>query len=215
MYHLTASFVAVLGVLTSFYALLGERFKWASFGSFSVATKVPVEVFCVEGPIVMVTFVLYALLAFLLATERATSTCFYISASWAIIFMDMCIILHKDWRDIYKQNIDSMLHFVNAYISTFCLVNMQYLPTSFLLISLACWGALVMSRVIRRYLEKIRPRLPSRELERARNRQGEGHTQTQSQSGQNQTSRATQHSATGTNGVYMNGSRVSPRSTAR
>mmetsp|Transcript_10306 Transcript_10306/g.32836 ORF Transcript_10306/g.32836 Transcript_10306/m.32836 type:complete len:144 (+) Transcript_10306:325-756(+) len=51
MYHIVASGVAVVGMIASLVALLGERFQWGSFVQFSVATKVPVEIFCVSGPI--------------------------------------------------------------------------------------------------------------------------------------------------------------------
>mmetsp|Transcript_9154 Transcript_9154/g.18023 ORF Transcript_9154/g.18023 Transcript_9154/m.18023 type:complete len:239 (-) Transcript_9154:394-1110(-) len=163
MYHVFAATIAGVGMIVSLYALLGERFKWASFTRFSVATKVPVVILCVSGPIVMVTFILYAFLAFLLVTERATSTCFYISASWTVIFTDMSLILYRDWRDLCRRNVDLSLHIVNSVILIYTFANMPYTPTSFVLISLGCWGSLVMSRVFKRYMEKHRPRLPSRE----------------------------------------------------
>lgn len=51
MYHVFAATIAGVGMIVSLYALLGERFKWASFTRFSVATKVPVVILCVSGPI--------------------------------------------------------------------------------------------------------------------------------------------------------------------
>jgi len=166
MYHIMAAMVAVLGMAASVYALLGERYKWSSFVGFSVATKVPVEIFFVSGPIVMVTFLLYAVLAFLLSTERATSTVFYISASWAMIFIDMSLVLYDDWRDIFRKYVDTCLHTVNIYIAVYALINMPYTPTTFILITQACWGTLVMTRVVRRFMDGQRARLPSMELER-------------------------------------------------
>mmetsp|Transcript_15928 Transcript_15928/g.25989 ORF Transcript_15928/g.25989 Transcript_15928/m.25989 type:complete len:140 (+) Transcript_15928:1166-1585(+) len=139
MHHVVATSTAVIGMLVSIFALLGERLKWASFAEFSVATKVPVEVFFVSGPIVMVTLLLYGILAFLLATEQATSTVFYISASWAIIFLDMSLILYKEWKDMFRRNIDICLHSVNIVITAYAFSHMPYTPTAFIIISLGCW----------------------------------------------------------------------------
>ena len=171
MYHIFASCVACFGMLASIIAMIGEKYKWASFGEFSIATKVPVELFFVTGPIVLVTTLLYGMFAFLLATERATSTVFYFSASWSVIFTDMSLILYKDWRTLVHRRIDMCLHAVNIITAGYSFANMAYMPTSFLLIVSGCWGCLVMSRVVKRYFEKHRPRLPSRELERARERE--------------------------------------------
>jgi hypothetical protein len=139
MYNLVAALAALGGVVVSLAALLGERLKWASFEHFSVATKVPVEIFCVSGPIVMVTAVLYALLAFLLASERATSTVFYISACWSIIFVDMSAMLYSEWRDLLRGSVDVCLHSVNLVIVGYALLHMPYVPSTFILISLGCW----------------------------------------------------------------------------
>jgi hypothetical protein len=189
-------------------ALLGERLKWHSFGHFSVATKVPVEIFCVSGPIVMVTAVLYALLVFLLASERATSTVFYISACWSIIFVDMSAMLYSEWRDLLRGSVDVCLHSVNLVIVGYALLHMPYVPSTFILISFGCWyvsalgsgcraaaspsrhgvrvantclsrflsvsslilffssshrGSLVVSRILKRLLDKHRESLPSRD----------------------------------------------------
>jgi hypothetical protein len=139
MYNLVAALAALGGVAVSVAALLGERLKWHSFEHFSVATKVPVEIFCVSGPIVMVTAVLYALLAFLLASERATSTVFYISACWSIIFVDMSAMLYSEWRDLLRGSVDVCLHSVNLVIVGYALLHMPYVPSTFILISLGCW----------------------------------------------------------------------------
>lgn len=88
---------------------------------------------------VMVSFFLYAILAFLLATERGTSTCFHIASFWSMIFTDMSIVLYKEWREIFRRNIDMCLHAVNAVILLYSMLNMPYAPTTFVLMSLGGW----------------------------------------------------------------------------
>lgn len=46
--------VAMVGLFTSLFAYIGETFRWPSFLRFSVTTKVPIQIFGVNGPLVMV-----------------------------------------------------------------------------------------------------------------------------------------------------------------
>mmetsp|Transcript_10306 Transcript_10306/g.32838 ORF Transcript_10306/g.32838 Transcript_10306/m.32838 type:complete len:88 (+) Transcript_10306:794-1057(+) len=87
----------------------------------------------------MVTVFLYGVFAFLLATERATSTVFHMSVCWSIIFLDMSLILYKDWSDMVHRNIDICLHTVNLAIVCYSFVDMPYFPTTFLLVTFGCW----------------------------------------------------------------------------
>jgi len=66
----------------------------------------------------MLTFFLYGILAFLLATERATSTVYYISASWLIMFLDMSCVLYESLFDIITRPVDLCFHLINL-VSTF------------------------------------------------------------------------------------------------
>jgi len=171
------------GAGVSAVALYGEHRKWPSQAAFSVATKVPVELFCISGPIVLVTFTLYLLLMFLVVTchhsARAEaehledvnySTCmapvFYISAGWSTVYVDLCFALYSDISELFRQRFDMSLHAINCALTVLAFFSLGEMPWAFLLCGVGFWSSILFARIWRRIRMKRRPRLPSRELQK-------------------------------------------------
>lgn len=140
----------MVGLFTSCLAYIGEMFRWPSFLRFSVTTKVPIQIFGVNGPLVMVGAVIYLMLVVyfsLLAPRRGTGFPFYITTMWSIIFIELGFDHYKTWIDMCTPVVDIVLHAVNAVIITYSFLKLNYFPVTFLLGGSFFWGMLVLARV--------------------------------------------------------------------
>merc|ERR1712176_1236425 len=97
-------------------AFVGEARRWSSYGQFSIATKIPVQIFGVKGPLVMVSAFLYFLMGFLLATETGTGTVFYFCSSWTVIYIDMGMEWYESWKSMFTPVIDCVIHTTNLIV---------------------------------------------------------------------------------------------------
>lgn len=57
-------------MISSCYTFLGETFRWKSYGSFSIATKIPVKILCFTGPLCVISFLLYLIISVLLYIQH-------------------------------------------------------------------------------------------------------------------------------------------------
>lgn len=148
-----ASAVCGFGALFSLYTMVVEHFKWdaKSFQRFSVATKIPVEVFCLSGPLVLVSAVIYAIMAVLWLLDSGSSSIFFISASWSAIMIDMSFVCYTNvMAEICANRVDVVLHVVNLFTVVFAFQHLRFVPLTFILCGLTFWGAVIAIRVCRR-----------------------------------------------------------------
>ncbi len=153
-------FVLVVGIITSAVALVKEIKRLSNPNKFSVSTKIPVQIFCISGPLVFVTLILYSLLAILIYLQpNKTISVFYISTSWSIIFIDMNITYYfrqpfymmqqqqqQQLQDTFIQptlsdlsKIDLLLHLVNIITTIHSYSKLPFVPVAFILSSLSFW----------------------------------------------------------------------------
>ena len=159
----------LVGAAISAVALYGEHRKWPSQADFSVATKVPVELLCITGPIVLVSFTLYLLLAYLIVTchdSASMKPVFYISTGWTMVYLDMCVTMYKNKSEIFTQRFDMSLHTVNFSLAILSYIFIDIFPWAFAMCAGGFWASIIVARVYRKYRLTRRPRLPSRELQR-------------------------------------------------
>lgn len=162
--HSFPLFVLLLGIIISAVALVKEIKRASNPNHFSVSTKIPVQIFCISGPLVFVTFILYSLLAILIYLQpNKTISVFYISTSWSIIFIDMNVTyyfrqpfylmqqqqqqqLQQNMQDTFIQptlsdlsKIDLLLHLVNIITVIHSYSRLPFVPVAFILSSLSFW----------------------------------------------------------------------------
>lgn len=155
-------FVLMLGIIISIIALYRESKRLGNPNRFSVSTKIPVQIFCISGPLVLLTLILYLLLLILLYLQpNRTTSVFYISSSWTIIFMDMNVTYyfrqpvyllpqhqqhhpigsyfynHPGLYDLSKT--DLSLHLVNIITVIHSYSKLPFIPLAFIIGSLSFW----------------------------------------------------------------------------
>jgi len=146
--------VCVVGAVASLVSLALERYQWdlASYNRFSIATKVPVQVFCVSGPLVLVSACLYSLLALLLLMD-GTREVFFVTASWTAICVDMSCVMYDAVGQMLSNWIDVVLHLVNIAILAHTFRQLDFLPSVFIASGSAFWGVVIGIRICRRFRE--------------------------------------------------------------
>jgi hypothetical protein len=146
--------VCMAGVAASLTSLAFEKYQWnmSSFSRFSIATKVPVQVFCVSGPLVMVSAFLYLILALLLLMD-GTREVFFIAASWTAICIDMSLVMYETSAisQIANNWIDVCLHVVNALVVVHTFNKLHFFPVVFMASGVAFWGVVMSIRVYRKW----------------------------------------------------------------
>lgn len=133
--------LCLLGVGLSVLVLVGEQFHWFpnSFQRFSVATKIPIEIFCVTGPVVLLSAVIYTIMLVLLLMDSNTSSVFFLSASWTAILMDMTLICYDEVVHLTKSKDDLAMHAINLLIVYFAFARLRFVPYTFILCGLFFW----------------------------------------------------------------------------
>ena len=146
--------ICVTGALLSCLSLAFERNQWdlASYNRFSIATKVPVQVLCVSGPLVLVSACLYSLLALLLLMN-GTREVFFIAASWSAICIDMSLVMYDSLSQILANWIDIVIHLVNFAVLVHTFRQLRFFPVVFMVSGLTFWGVVIGIRLWRRYQE--------------------------------------------------------------
>ncbi|KAH9259073.1 hypothetical protein BASA81_002693 [Batrachochytrium salamandrivorans] len=141
-------FLCLLGVGLSVLVLMGEQFHWFpnSFQRFSVATKIPIEIFCVTGPVVLLSAVIYTIMLVLLLMDSNTSSVFFLSASWTAILMDMTLICYDEVVDLTKSKDDLAMHAINLLIVYFAFARLRFVPYTFILCGLFFWISVTVLR---------------------------------------------------------------------
>jgi hypothetical protein len=148
-----ASVICAFGAAFSLYTLLVEHMKWdpKSFQRFSVATKIPVEIFCISGPLVLVSAIIYTMLAGLLLTGSSSSSAFFIASSWSAIMIDMSFVCYSNAvYEIFSNRIDLVLHLVNAVTVVYTFNQLRFFPFTFVICGLSFWAVVIAIRVFRR-----------------------------------------------------------------
>jgi len=155
---LLAAIACGVGAVASVVSLVLERSQWdiASYNRFSVATKVPVQVLCVSGPLVMVSACLYSLLAVLLLMG-GTREVFFISASWAAICIDMSAVLYDSVAQMCANWVDLTLHAVNLFVVVHTFSRLPVLPGVFMVGGVVFWGVVLGMRLWRRLSDSKEP----------------------------------------------------------
>lgn len=150
--------VCAVGAVASLLCLARERYQWelASYNRFSVATKVPVQVLCVSGPLVLVSSCLYALLGALLLMG-GTREVFYICSSWAAICIDMSFVLYDRVQQVFTNWIDVVIHVVNLFVITRTFRQLQTVPVVFITSGTVFWTVVLGMRLWRRVGEAREP----------------------------------------------------------
>jgi hypothetical protein len=148
--NLIAAGICLLGAVSSIYALLVEQFKLdrASFSRFSVATKIPVEVLCLSGPLVLVSTIMYILLSALILLEGSSKYVFFISASWSAIVIDMSFVMYESVSDVLANRIDLIIHIVNACTVANSFSQLNFFPYTFILSGSVFWLAVIIMRIL-------------------------------------------------------------------
>jgi hypothetical protein len=149
-----ASMFCLIGAVFSLHTLLVEHLKWdpKSFQRFSVATKIPVEIFCVSGPLVLVSAIIYSILAGLLYIGGGSSSAFFISASWSAIMVDMSFVCYSNAiYEIMTNRVDLVLHIVNLVTVYNAFTQLRFFPYTFVICGLSFWGVVIGIRCMRRF----------------------------------------------------------------
>mmetsp|Transcript_310 Transcript_310/g.369 ORF Transcript_310/g.369 Transcript_310/m.369 type:complete len:178 (+) Transcript_310:275-808(+) len=147
MHHIFAAAICAFGMLSCCVAFTAEELRWSSYGQFSIATKIPVQIFGVKGPLVMVSALLYFLMGVLLISETGTGTVFYFCASWSVIYIDMGMEWYNSWRAMFAPTIDIIIHLTNFVVVFYSLLKLSYFPVTFILAGSGLWGVLVLMRL--------------------------------------------------------------------
>ena len=154
-----ASLICAFGALFSLYTLVVEHMKWdpKSFQRFSVATKIPVEIFCISGPLVLVSAIIYTMLAGLLLTGSGSSSAFFIASSWSAIMIDMSFVCYSNAiYEIFSNKIDLVLHVVNAITVVYTFNQLKFFPFTFVICGLSFWAVVIAIRGFRNLSVKDR-----------------------------------------------------------
>ena len=127
------------------------RWDPKSFQRFSIATKIPVEIFCVSGPLVFVTSIIYLIMAGLLMLDTSTSSVFFLSTSWSAIMIDMSFVCYNQvLNEILANRVDIILHLVNFFTVGYSYHQLKFFPITFVICGLTFWGTVVLIRIYSR-----------------------------------------------------------------
>jgi len=152
--NVKASLICALGAIFSIYTLVIEQMKWdpRSFQRFSVATKIPVEVFCISGPLVLVSAIIYVIMAGLLFMGGSPTSTFFISSSWSAIMIDMSFVCYSSpFTEILTNKVDLILHIVNVITIYNSFNQLRFFPFTFVVCGLTFWGVVVALRLLRKF----------------------------------------------------------------
>lgn len=159
-----ASVICAFGIIFSIYTLVMEQLKWdmKSFQRFSVATKIPVEVFCISGPLVLVSAIIYSILAGLLLTGSSSSSAFFIASSWSAIMIDMSFVCYNNaLYEILTNKVDFILHVVNLATVYHTFIDLRFFPYIFVVCGLSFWAVVIGIRLVRRFRGGAPPQVVS------------------------------------------------------
>jgi len=152
--HVQAAFVCLAGTLFSLHTMVVEHRKWnpKSFQRFSVATKIPVEIFCVSGPLVLVSAIIYTILAGLLLLGDGSASAFFIASSWSAIMIDMSFVCYSNpLYEIATNRVDLVLHLINLITVYNAFRQLRFFPFTFVICGLFFWAVVIGIRVMRRF----------------------------------------------------------------
>eukprot|EP00924_Labyrinthula_sp_SR-Ha-C_P006142 maker-scaffold_54-snap-gene-1.22-mRNA-1 protein AED:0.20 eAED:0.20 QI:76/1/1/1/1/1/3/1480/160 len=140
MHHIYAAMICFAGAICCFVSLFGEYYRWKSYGQFSIATKVPVQICGLNGPIAFLCFLLYNIFGLLLITETGTTDVFYFSTFWTVFYLEMGLDFYDSFYDMVKPNIDKVIHFTNLFTMVYSFVNVRKVPYTFVALGGIFWG---------------------------------------------------------------------------
>lgn len=152
--NIRAALVCAFGTVFSLHTLLIEHMKWdpKSFQKFSIATKIPVEIFCVSGPLVLVSAIIYTIMAGLLFLGGGSSSAFFIAASWSAIMIDMSFVCYTNaLYEIFTNRVDLVLHIVNFFTVYNAFNQLRFFPFTFVICGLFFWTVVIGIRLVRRF----------------------------------------------------------------
>lgn len=147
MYHIVAGLISLTGCFGSVMTIVSEYLRWKSYGKFSIATKVPVQIFGLKGPLVLIALCLYLIVTVLLVTETSTLTTFYLISIWSVLYFDIGLKFYNTLKEAMTHMIDVLVHCTNFLLFLYTLIKLSFIPVSFLIFGSLFWGLAVLNRL--------------------------------------------------------------------